>query len=103
MQWSMLPIGLFGLLNVFLAFIAPGQAQGAGAAAFMFGCAAALILVGLWRNNPLLLLVGALLGLIAPVLMGFLMSGNVNWLHIAVRLVIVALFFMLWMKFRPAP
>ena len=98
----MLPIGLFGLLNIFLAFVAPSQAQGAGGAAFMFGGAAALILAGLWRNNPSLILAGALLGMIAPVWMGLLMSGHVNWLHITVRFVIVALFFMLWMKFRPA-
>lgn len=93
---------LFGLLNVFLVFIAPGQARGAGGAMLVFGGAAVFILAGLWRNNPLLVLAGCLLGLIAPVWMGLLMSGNVNWLHIAVRLVIVALFFMLWMKFRPA-
>lgn len=98
----MLPIGLFGLLNVFLVFSAPQQAKGAGGAAFVFGCAAALILAGLARNNPALLLAGCGLSIVAPIWMGFLLNGQPNPVHIAVRFVIVALFFMLWMRFRPA-
>ncbi|WP_199699903.1 hypothetical protein [Deinococcus sp. RM] len=101
MHWSIFPIGLFGLLNLFLAVVAPSQARGAGSASFVFVLAAAAILLGLWRGQPPMVAFGCLLGLICPVWMGLLMSGNVNWLHIAVRLVIVVLLFGLWLKFRP--
>lgn len=102
MNWSMFPLGLFGLLNIFLAFVAPSQAQGTLGAVIVFGVAAAAILTGLWSGAPLLVALGCLLGMVAPVWMGVLMSGNVNWLHITVRFVIVAIFFGLWFKFRPA-
>lgn len=100
MHWSIIPLGLFGLLNVFLAFIAPTQAKGTLDASLTFALAAALILTGLWRSAPALAGLGCLLGMLAPVWMGLLMSGNVNPLHIGVRLLLVALFFGLWLRYR---
>lgn len=101
MNWSALPLGLFGLLNIFLAFVAPTQARGTAGASAVFAAAGLLILGGVWRGVPAAVLVGYLLGMLAPVWMGVLMSGNVNPLHIAVRFVIVALLFGLWLHFRP--
>ena len=96
-----MPLGLIGLLNIFLAVAAPSQANGAGGAAAVFALAAALIAAGLWSSNILLALLGCVLGMAAPIWMGLLMTGNVNWLHIAVRFVIVALCFGLWLRYRP--
>ena len=101
MHWSNVPLGLVLLLNVFLAFVAPSQAQGSGGATAAFGLAAALIGAGMWTNNVPLALLGCLLGMVAPVWMGLLMTGNVNWLHITVRFAIVALCFGLWLRYRP--
>lgn len=100
MNWSMIPLGLFGLLNLFLAAAAPTQAKGTAGAVVVFLVAGVLILGGLQRDVPAAVAIGCLLGMLAPVWMGVLMSGHVNWLHIGVRLAIVALFFGLWLKFR---
>ena len=100
MNWSMIPLGLFGLLNLFLAVLAPTQARGTAGAVVVFLVAGVLILLGLQRHVPLAVGLGCLLGMVAPVWMGILMSGNVDWLHIGVRFVIVALFFGLWIKSR---
>lgn len=99
--WAALPLGLFALLNFFLAFMAPTQAQGTAGASFVFAVAGAAIGLGLWRGQPLLVGLGIVLGMGAPVWMGRLMSGNVNPLHIVVRAGLAALFFWIWLRSLP--
>lgn len=96
--WAALPLGLFALLNFFLAFLAPTQAKGTAGASFVFVVAGAAIALGLWREQPLLVGLGILLGMVSPVWMGLLMNGNVNPLHIAVRAALAALFFWVWLR-----
>lgn len=45
--WAALPLGLFALLNFFLAFLAPTQAKGTAGASFVFAVAGAAIALGL--------------------------------------------------------
>lgn len=101
MHWSMYPLAVFGLLNLFLAWTAPQRVKGAAGAAIVFGLAAVLIGWGLWHARPWLVGLGLIFSLDAPMRMGQLMHGRINGRHVAARLVIVTLFFLLWMTFRP--
>lgn len=98
----MLPLGLFGVLNIFLAVAARQRVNRAAGVTTVFSLAAVLIGWGLWNSNPVLVGLGLIFSLDAPMRMGQLLHGRINWRHVLIRLLVIALFFLLWMNFRPA-
>lgn len=102
MNWSILPLAIYGLLNTPLFILAPRQARGAWGAAAGFALAALCVLLGLWQTNTVLVLLGLAFSLAAPVWMGFLLHGKPKPAHHLVRAAVVAVCFGLWISFRPS-
>lgn len=89
------PLLIFALLNAVLAFSAPRRVASPWPA-LAFGAAALCLGVGLLLPLPALVLLGGVLSLVGPVLMGFLLHGKPTLSHHVVRGVLVALCYGLW-------
>jgi hypothetical protein len=91
--WATLLLLLFGLLQFVLGVVAGRHSRGVGV---LFGTAGMALLLGLWQVNVMLVGLGALLSLLAPLWLGILRRGTPTWLHHLIRSGLVILGLWLW-------
>lgn len=93
MTWATLPLLLFGLLQFGLGVMAWRYSRRVGV---LFGAAGLALLLGLWRMNVVLVGLGALCSLLAPLWLSILRRGKPTWTHHLIRGGLVILGLWLW-------